>query len=292
MLNIILSGNFAFLNHVTIIPALACLDDACFPRWLKNYVYQRHQKIRSGGHSEVSTIRRRAKILRVFIDICLVTLIGYLSVPVVANLLQMGGNRQAMNASFNSFRLVNTYGAFGSVGERRYEPIISVSSNGQNWTEIELPCKPGNVNRRPCFCAPYHYRLDWNIWFIGFKPHQSMLQRRESWMFELMRLLVTSDDSGKNNATNSNERRPWLALLDPSSVSYLHQQPSKYAKVDMYQYKMAGPLWSILSEWIRGKEVAWWEREFEEVLIRPLKVQDDGSLAYATVYDLYGNHNG
>ena len=28
MLNIILSGNFAFLNHVTIIPALACLDDS------------------------------------------------------------------------------------------------------------------------------------------------------------------------------------------------------------------------------------------------------------------------
>ncbi|EOD31500.1 hypothetical protein EMIHUDRAFT_231911 [Emiliania huxleyi CCMP1516] len=77
------------------------------------------------------------------------------------------GGRQAMNASFGAFKLVNTYGAFGSVGEARYEPIV------------EFPCKPGAVTRRPCFCAPYHYRLDWNIWFLGFKPHQSMLQRRE-----------------------------------------------------------------------------------------------------------------
>ncbi len=30
-----------------------------------------------------------------------------------------------MNSSFGAFRLVNTYGAFGSVGEARYEPIIS-----------------------------------------------------------------------------------------------------------------------------------------------------------------------
>ena len=27
---------------------------------------------------------------------------------------------QVMNSSFGSFRLVNTYGAFGSVGEARY----------------------------------------------------------------------------------------------------------------------------------------------------------------------------
>lgn len=155
MINIILSGNFAFLNHVTIIPALACLDDACYPTWLRRYVC-RSRQVRPFAHSE---LRRRPKmILRWSVDACLVVLIGMLSVPVVTNLLQMGGKHQMMNASFNSFRLVNTYGAFGSVGEARYEPIISVSSDGQIWSEIELPCKPGSVNRRPCFSAPYHYR--------------------------------------------------------------------------------------------------------------------------------------
>ena len=286
MVNIILSGNFAFLNHVTIIPALGCLDDQCYPLWLKNYVYKNRQK-RSVGRSGVPS--RRFKLLKSFIDICLVSLIGMLSIPVVANLLQIGDTRQAMNRSFSSFRLVNTYGAFGSVGEARYEPIISVSSDGQIWTEIDLPCKPGNVKRRPCFCAPYHYRLDWNIWFIGFKPHQSMLQRRERWMYDLIHKMLVSDE---NATTNNTETRPWLALLDPSSVRYLQQNPIKFAKVDMYRYRMSGPLWSIISKWLRGEEMIWWMREFEEVLIRPLRMQADSTLAYANVYDLHGNSNG
>lgn len=272
MINIMLSGNFAFLNHVTIIPALACLDDACFPSWLTNYVYQ-SRKIRT---DDVESRTRRSKIARLFIDVCLLSLIGMLSIPVITNLLQVDGNRQAMNASFSSFRLVNTYGAFGSVGEVRYEPIISVSSDGKNWTEVELPCKPGDVKRRPCFCAPYHYRLDWNIWFIGFKPHQSMLQRRESWMYELLHKML-------DNSTNSN-KKPWLSLLHHSSATYLEQNTIQYAKVDMYRYQMNG----ALIKWINGEDVIWWGREFEEVLIRPLRMQANGVLAYANMYELQG----
>ena len=94
-------------------------------------------------------------------DVSLVALVGWLSRPVVANLLQLNG-RQAMNASYDPWKLVNTYGAFGSVGERRYEPIVSLSDDGgATWSELEFPCKPGDVRRRPCFVAPYHYRLDW-----------------------------------------------------------------------------------------------------------------------------------
>ena len=214
-------------------------------------------------------------MLRLFIDLCLVTLIGALSVPVVANLLQTGGKHQVMNASFDSFRLVNTYGAFGSVGEARYEAIISVSDDGREWTGLDLPCKPGDVKRRPCFCAPYHYRLDWNIWFIGFKPHQSMLQHRERWMFELLRKILTGEAS-----RSGNDSRHLLALLDPTSADWLRRNPLKYAKVDMYHYRMADPIWIILYKWLMGEEVIWWTRNFEEILIPPLELYD-GTLAYA-----------
>ena len=74
--------------------------------------------------------------------------------------------------------------SLGDTWQARYEPIISLSSTGLpgDWWEVELPCKPGNLTRRPCLCAPYHHRLDWNIWFIGFKPHLQMLQQREGWV--------------------------------------------------------------------------------------------------------------
>ena len=44
-----------------------------------------------------------------------------------------------MNASFGAFKLVNTYGAFGSVGEARYEPIVSLSHDGRTWHEARRP---------------------------------------------------------------------------------------------------------------------------------------------------------
>ena len=48
--------------------------------------------------------------VRSVLDFVLAVLIIALSIPVVQNLLS---SRQAMNTSFDSFRLVNTYGAFG-----------------------------------------------------------------------------------------------------------------------------------------------------------------------------------
>lgn len=48
-------------------------------------------------------------------------LLAYLSIPVVQNLLS---SKQMMNTSFDSLRIVNTYGAFGryseNVGEDRW----------------------------------------------------------------------------------------------------------------------------------------------------------------------------
>ena len=68
-----------------------------------------------------SLLARGVYVLRRVADLALLGVIGWLSWPVVANLLQLDGRHQVMNGSFGSFRLVNTYGAFGSVGEARYE---------------------------------------------------------------------------------------------------------------------------------------------------------------------------
>lgn len=37
------------------------------------------------------------------------------------------------------------------------------------WEEYQFPCKPGDVQRRPCVITPYHYRLDWLMWFAAFQ---------------------------------------------------------------------------------------------------------------------------
>src|SRR5262249_33494180 len=52
---------------------------------------------------------------------CFAALIAVKSVPVVENL---ASRRQAMNRDFDPLSIVNTYGAFGSVGDVRYEITI------------------------------------------------------------------------------------------------------------------------------------------------------------------------
>ena len=103
-----ISGNLSFLNHLTILPCLACLDDACF-RWLPGARYATAQ-VRCS---------KASRALRALVDLALLATVAYLSWPVAKNLLQLSG-RQQMNASFGAFRLVNTYGAFGNVGTERY----------------------------------------------------------------------------------------------------------------------------------------------------------------------------
>ena len=61
-------------------------------------------------------------------------LIAKLSIKIVKNLLS---KNQLMNGSFDRYRLVNTYGAFGVVTEERVELVVSCSNdvNGP-WEEV------------------------------------------------------------------------------------------------------------------------------------------------------------
>ncbi|CAK9055527.1 unnamed protein product [Durusdinium trenchii] len=223
MLNIAISGNLSFLNHLTIIPALACLDDACWS-------FQRPKVVKA------------------------------------KNLLQIEG-RQMMNASFGAFRLVNTYGAFGNVGKERYEAIVSVSHDKRQWHELEFPCKPGRLDRRPCMCAPYHYRLDWNIWFLGFKPHQAYLQQRETWMWSFLAKILEGDDVVlKLLAPETAESKAFY----PHGLSGGRKVP-RYIKVDMWRYRMKAPLWEIVKDLYRNGTAIWWERSKGEPLIPALE---------------------
>lgn len=50
------------------------------------------------------------KRIKSTINLFILALVAYLSAPVVINLIS---DKQAMNTSFEPFRIVNTYGAFG-----------------------------------------------------------------------------------------------------------------------------------------------------------------------------------
>ena len=67
---------------------------------------------------------------------------------------------------WHRWKILNTYGAFGSITKTRTEIILEGTlandPNAENavWLEYEFKCKPGNVTRTPCAITPYHYRLE------------------------------------------------------------------------------------------------------------------------------------
>lgn len=190
---LIISGNLSFLNWLTILPSIMCFDDKTLswffsissPARVKVCYLQKAQR---GGQSARTSLGLHIRwVMEAFLGL----LLAYLSIPVVQNLLS---SRQVMNTSFDSLRIVNTYGAFGSVTRERTEIVLQGTRNktlrgrGIVWEEYEFKCKPGNVKRRPCLISPYHYRLDWLMWFAAFQNYQ-----QNPWLIHFTAKLLVND---------------------------------------------------------------------------------------------------
>jgi hypothetical protein len=231
-LMLIAGGNLSYLNWLTIVIALACFDDEHLARIAPRAL--RDRAMRALPADRASTITAAALAL----------VIGVLSVPIVLNLVSPD---QQMNASFDPFHLVNTYGAFGSVETARDELVIEGSMSEDPHDELayrayELPCAPGDPSRRPCFVAPYPLRLDWQIWFAAMHDHVG----RSPWLVHLVWQILRGEGS---------------ALTLFSRVPF--DRPPRWLRIRRFRYRFA-----------RGTS-AWWEREVEDAeWMRPLDRDD------------------
>jgi hypothetical protein len=170
---LMVSGNYAFLNLVTLIVAAAAIPDSflgALPPTAPDFAPAPSWFV--GGATAVTV---------------LVVLLSYWP---VRNLF---GRRQLMNYSFNRLHLVNTYGAFGSVTRRRKEIVLEGTDaehpGGEaEWREYEFKGKPGDPRRRPPQIAPYHLRLDWLMWFVALAPAYG-----DGWLVPLLRRLLEGD---------------------------------------------------------------------------------------------------
>ncbi len=170
---IILSGNLSFLNWLAIALCIPCLDDDFLERFIPTGIRAAQKHRVPAPHSPLQRLVLGALVLLVML----------LSLGPIANMLS---RRAKMNASFDPLNLVNTYGAFGSVTRVRDEVILQGTSDSNItsatvWQELEFHCKPGNIMRRPCLITPYHYRIDWQMWFAGFGGLEA-----QPWLAHLM----------------------------------------------------------------------------------------------------------
>ncbi|WP_328315780.1 lipase maturation factor family protein [Streptomyces sp. NBC_00388] len=172
---LVASGNFAWLNFLTILLAVTAIDGsraadvlslhgpvplAAPPVWFEGLV------------------------------LAVVALVAVLSYWPVRNLLS---RHQMMNYSFGSLHLVNTYGAFGNISRTRHEIVIEGTderaiTDTTQWKEYGFKAKPGDVRRLVPQVAPYHLRLDWLMWFAAISPAYA-----DPWFRRLLTKLLDND---------------------------------------------------------------------------------------------------
>lgn len=236
---LILSGNLSFLNWLTIVPSIMCLDDAFLAKFFGSSVAA---SASIAAYTEITARQLTAAgMFRQVIPIMFGVLVAKLSIPVVKNL---SSSKQIMNGSFDPLRLINTYGAFGTVSEERIELIIeSAESIYGPWKEYNFNVKPGDVMKRPKWITPYHHRLDWQMWISQFS------RQPPAWMYNfLLKLLLR--DPGVIRLLDDQNGDPW-ALSKEKIESHVNTtqgagekssfgQP-KYIRVERYKYKFYKP---------------------------------------------------
>lgn len=242
---LIASGNLSFLNWLTIIPALACIDDSCWARILPQGLTQR--SLQAGNKAETSPVQQ-------IVVSCFVLVVAVLSFFPIRNL---ASSRQAMNTSFDPLHLVNTYGAFGSVGRERDEIVFEGSNDKalaaeSQWKAYEFKCKPGDVFRRPCVISPYHYRLDWQIWFAAMSD-----PRQYPWTVHFVWKLLHNDSEV-------------LSLLAKNPFP---DAPPRHIRAELYRYHFA--------PW---RDPAWWSRTRVGPWLPALSRQDPSLLRFLEAY--------
>ena len=153
---LIVTGNFAWLNWITVVLAASAIADSAW-HWAIPAI-----------PADLGTDAATTPVWWAVVVLAASALILVLSFWPVRNLLS---RRQLMNASFNRWMLVNAYGAFGTVTKRRIEIVVEGTlaedpDDDSEWREYGFKGKPGDLRAVPRQWAPYHLRLDWLMWFL------------------------------------------------------------------------------------------------------------------------------
>jgi predicted DCC family thiol-disulfide oxidoreductase YuxK len=228
---ILLTGNYAFFNLLTIAFCLFLIDDAFFRCVLPKAVSQ------PGRPSTTSTKSQALSRAVCGAFAALVLFVGGFQVAHT-----FGVRWSVADAAIRSvapFEIINSYGLFAVMTTTRPEIVIEGSNDGATWLAYEFKYKPGDLTRRPAWVAPHQPRLDWQMWFAALGNYQS-----DPWIVRFMaRLLKGSPEV--------------LGLLGHNPFP---EGPPHYVRAMLYQYRFTNST-------ERRSTDDWWSRELKGVYV-------------------------
>jgi len=234
---ILMTGNYGFFNLITITLCLVLADDKflgpLIPKWL----------IAKPAKRDLRLSEPWFKFPVVALLLVLVIIMS--AVQLTFRRVELPAPVKTVFHKLGQFRLVNAYGLFAVMTTSRPEIIIEGSMDGNTWMEYRFKWKPGNPEKAPSFVAPYHPRLDWQMWFAALGNYQ-----RNRWFINFMlRLLQGSEEA--------------LDLLDHNPFP---DKPPRYIRPLLYDYRFT-------DFETRRQDGEWWRREFKRQYTPILKLE-------------------
>ena len=245
---LLLTGNFAWLNALTIVLAISTFEDALLAPLAALLPVGSTPSASAAQVGPVATTPPSLALQGAVLGVLVVVIV--LSYWPVRNMLS---DTQAMNRSFDPLHLVNTYGAFGSITRERYELVIEGTQDDEltektDWEPYECKGKPTDPGRRPPQWAPYHLRLDWQLWFTAMTPRP-----RRQWFPAFVGKLLEGDEDVRE-----------LLREDP-----FDGEAPTYIRVRRYRYEYTTP-----EE--RRETGNWWKREVVNNYYGPIPAGGSG----------------
>lgn len=203
MIAIMLTGNFAFFNLLTLALIVWLVPDNF---WLNHLPW----KLEVASTSSLNSAA-------IAVGTLMITLSGYWCfrfwLPTeMQNLLT------PVLRVTSTFRVSSPYGLFANMTKTRPEIVIEGSVDGENWKEYEFPFKPGDPHRRPPLIAPYQPRLDWQMWFASLGSYDE-----SPWLQNLLIQIM-------------NNSKDVLALLEKNPFP---NEPPRFLRAKLYLYEFA-----------------------------------------------------
>jgi len=151
------AGNYSYFNLLAAVLCLPLLDDDAIRFVLQKWKWQGKEKLPIFTARPALTARRIGwAFAAIYAGLSLVLFFRGATTPL----------RPLLDV-LRPFSTVNAYGAFAVMTKTRPEITLEGSLDGQSWAAWDFKYKPGKLDARPGFIAPYQPRLDWQMWFAA-----------------------------------------------------------------------------------------------------------------------------
>ncbi|GMF30298.1 unnamed protein product [Phytophthora fragariaefolia] len=231
-----------------------------------------------------TTSQRPKKLLALRLIYLLTTTLGSLwiftSSVVTLSILDQSFQQSLPSVAFSiynltaEYRITSAYGLFRtmtgvgtvqldngqhlSVVARPEIVLEGTRDGGLTWEEYHFKFKPGDVNSAPRLVAPFHPRLDWQMWFAALGDYQGT-----PWLVHLVAKLLEGSPDVKD-------------LLDSTRDPFLHGPPDAVrAQLYYYDFTRLNTSWNRALPTVEvldsSSNPQWWTRTFAKEYLPALE---------------------